>query len=278
VTPPLRVAAVQHDIVWEDRGATCARLVPSIADAAGAGARLVVLTETFSTGFSPAMDVVTEDPDGPSVAFLAEQAVAHGVWICGSVPERAPGSDRPSNCLVVAGPAGERHRYRKIHPFTFAGEHERFDAGNEHVTVAVEGVRLSLFVCYDLRFADEFWDLAPTTDAYVVVANWPAGRRAHWQTLLRARAIENQAYVVGVNRVGSGGGLDYAGDSAVIGPFGEEIAVAPDTGAVGSEVTLLADLDPTHVAEVRARYPFLQDRREAARPRRRYTARSRPSQ
>jgi len=257
----LRVAAVQHDIVWEDREATCARLVPRIADAAGAGAGLVVLSETYSTGFSTAIDVVAEDADGPSVTFLAEQALAHGIWVCGSVPERVPGATRPSNCLVVAGPAGERHRYRKIHPFTFAGEHEHYDAGHEHVTITVGDVRLSLFVCYDLRFADEFWALAPVTDAYVVVANWPAGRRTHWQTLLRARAIENQAYVVGVNRVGSGGGLDYAGDSAVIGPFGDEIAVAPDVGSTGVETTLIADLDPAHVAETRARYPFLQDRR-----------------
>jgi predicted amidohydrolase len=129
------------------------------------------------------------------------------------------------------------------------------------VTVDVEGVRVSLFVCYDLRFADEFWVLAPDTDCYVVVANWPASRRDHWRVLVRARAIENQAYVVAVNRAGSGGGLDYAGDSAVVGPFGEELAVAPDTGVVGTEATLYADVDPAHVADIRARYPFLADRR-----------------
>ena len=257
----LRVAAVQHDIVWEDREATCARLVPRIAEAAGTGARLVVCSETFSTGFSTDVARVAEDADGPSATFLAEQAVAHGVWVCGSVPERVPGATRPSNCLIVAGPDGERHRYRKIHPFTFAGEHEHYDAGHEHVTITIDGVRISLFVCYDLRFADEFWALAPVTDAYVVVANWPAARRAHWRTLLRARAIENQAYVVGVNRVGAGGGLDHAGDSAIIGPFGEELAVAPDAGSLGVETTLYADLDPAHVAEIRSRYPFLQDRR-----------------
>ena len=129
-------------------------------------------------------------------------------------------------------------------------------AGTEFVTVAVGGVRLSLFVCYDLRFSDEFWGLAPDTDAYLVVANWPAKRRLHWSTLLRARAIENQAYVVGVNRVGSGGGLDYSGDSAIIDPLGEILA----TGA-GGETILFADIDTDHVASTRDHFRFLQDRR-----------------
>jgi predicted amidohydrolase len=149
------------------------------------------------------------------------------------------------------------HRYRKIHPFSYSGEHERYDAGDQLTTVDVDGVRCSLFVCYDLRFADEFWAVADRTDCYLVPANWPAARREHWRTLLRARAIENQAYVVGVNRVGEGGGLAYAGDSAIIGPFGEELADGADAG----EAVLLADVDPAHVAEVRARYPFLSDRR-----------------
>ncbi len=153
-------------------------------------------------------------------------------------------------------PTGPSHRYRKIHPFTYGGEHEKFAAGDTRVTVDVDGVRCSLFVCYDLRFADEFWPLAPGTDCYVVVANWPAARRDHWRTLVRARAIENQAFVVAVNRVGRGGKLDYAGDSAVIGPFGEVDAEAE--GAV--ETVLLADVDPARVAATRARYPFLQDR------------------
>jgi predicted amidohydrolase len=178
----------------------------------------------------------------------------------GSCPEIAPDAPaddrRPSNSFVLAGPGGETHRYRMIHPFSHADEERYVRAGTDFVTVEIEGVRLSLFVCYDLRFADEFWALAERTDAYLVVANWPAKRRLHWSTLLRARAIENQAYVVGVNRVGSGGGLDYSGDSAVIDPLGEVLA----SGA-GAETVLFADIDPTHVASTRAHFRFLQDRR-----------------
>jgi len=252
----MKVAAVQHDIVWEDPPANFERLAPMIAKAAGDGARLVVLSEMFATGFSMAAGRIAEPHDGPSASFLAEQARAHDVWVCGSIPEVPPGTDRPANCLLLAGPAGEVHRYRKIHPFSYAGEHEHYVAGAEHLIVPVEGVRLAFFVCYDLRFADEFWVLAPDVDGYVVVANWPAARRDHWRILLRARAIENQAYFVGVNRVGQGGDLDYAGDSAVIGPDGSVLAEGDD-----DETILAADLDPSAVATTRTEYPFLPDRR-----------------
>jgi predicted amidohydrolase len=177
------------------------------------------------------------------------------VWIAGSIPQVVEGH-RPRNVLVLAAPDGSVHRYAKVHPFTYSGEHEHYDAGTELVTVDVEGVRVSLFVCYDLRFADEFWALAPATDCYVVVANWPAKRRAHWRALLVARAIENQAYVVGCNRVGDGDGIAYAGDSAIVDPLGEVLVSASSV-----VTTLTADVDPAVVSEVRARFPFLQDRR-----------------
>ncbi len=167
------------------------------------------------------------------------------------------------NRLVLAGPEGQRHHYDKIHPFTYGGEHEHYDAGEEFLSVEVEGVRCSFFICYDLRFADEFWALADRTDCYVVVANWPSARRLHWQALLGARAIENQAWVVAANRVGEGGGLTYAGDSRIIDPWGTAVAVA-GTGAADEtegEAVLLAEVDPAEVERVRTRFPFLQDRR-----------------
>ena len=259
----MKVAAIQHDIVWERPDENFARLAPMVAAAAARGARLVVLSEMYSTGFSMKTERVAEPFDGPSVAFLVEQARANDVWVCGSLPERADEDALPANSLVLAAPDGAVHRYAKIHPFTYAREHEHYAAGDAHVTVDVEGVRTSVFVCYDLRFADEFWALAATTDLYVVVANWPAARRDHWRALLRARAIENQAYVVGVNRVGLGGSeggsrLEYAGDSVILDALGE-----PVDEAGGEEATLLADVDPERVAAVRAEFPFLADRRES---------------
>jgi predicted amidohydrolase len=252
----MRIAAVQHDIVWEDRDANFERLAPQVGRAVGAGAELVLLTETFSTGFSMTPGI-GEPEDGPSARFLAGQAAEHGVWVGGTCPEIADGQGLPYNSFVLAGPDGTTHRYRKLHPFTHAGEHERFRAGEKPVTVEVGGLRITPFICYDLRFADVFWRAAPETDVYLVPANWPSPRRQHWQTLLQARAIENQAYVVGCNRVGTAGdGTEHAGDSRIVSPMGELLATA-----AGIETVVLADVDAAEVAATRDRLRFLPDRR-----------------
>jgi predicted amidohydrolase len=252
----VRIAAVQHDIVWEDRDANFDRLAPQVARAVGAGAELVLLTETFSTGFSMTPGL-GEPEGGPSARFLADRAAEHGVWVGGTCPEIAAGEELPYNSFVLAGPDGTVHRYRKLHPFTHAGEHERFRAGEKPVTVEVGGLRVTPFICYDLRFADVFWKAAPETDVYLVPANWPSPRRLHWQTLLQARAIENQAYVVGCNRVGTAGdGTEHAGDSRIVSPMGELLATA-----AAVETIVLADVDPAEVTATRDRLRFIPDRR-----------------
>jgi predicted amidohydrolase len=254
----VQIAAIQHDIVWNDRAANFERLAPRIAAAAASGAELVVLAETFSTGFAVDEADLAEPEGGASSQFLSDQAAEHGLWVCGTCPEVPGGDDdrRPYNSLVFAAPDGATHRYRKIHPFTYGGETKHFRAGTEFAPLRIGGVRVTPFVCYDLRFADEFWQLAEQTDVYVVPANWPAPRRLHWQTLLQARAIENLAYVVGCNRVGRGGGLEYVGDSRVVDPLGELLATA-----AADETTLHARIDPDRVAEARQRFGFLDDRR-----------------
>lgn len=249
------VAAVQHDIAWEDRDTTLARIAPMVQVAFDDGAGLVVLPEMFAVGFSMEPARVAEPEGGPTSVWLAAQARGRG-WVCGSVPEVRP-AGRPRNVLVLAGPDGQLERYAKIHPFSYSGEDEHYEAGTELRTVAVGGARTSLFVCYDLRFADELWSVAPATDLYVVVANWPASRAHHWRSLLVARAIENQAWVVGCNRVGEGGGVDHDGGSVIVDPWGRVIADAGD-----GEATISADVDLGEVARIRERYPFLADRRQ----------------
>jgi predicted amidohydrolase len=250
----VKVAAVQHDISWEDRDATLAHVAPMVAKAAAEGARLVVLPEMFAIGFSMTPEQTAEPEGGPTSAWLADQARTHDLWIGGSVPERSGG--RPRNVFVLAGPDGTVHRYAKVHPFTYSGEHEHYDAGDELVTVTVDGLRVSLFVCYDLRFADEFWDRATETDLYLVVASWPQSRAHHWRSLLLARAIENQAYVLGCNRVGDGDGTHYAGGSCIVDPMGQVLSSEGDHEAI-----LVAEVDPATVAATRERFPFLRDRR-----------------
>lgn len=252
----MRIAAIQHDIVWENPEANFERLAPQVAAAAGAGARFVLLTEMYSTGFSMNTAATAEAVGGPSTAFLIAQAKEHDIWIGGSIAERTRDSDLPFNTFVLASPDGEPQRYRKIHPFTYSAEHEHFAAGESFVTVEVDGVRITPFICYDLRFADEFWATAARTDCYVVPANWPDTRRHHWIALLQARAIENQAYVVGCNRVGDGGTLHYTGDSRVIAPMGDVLAA----GSLG-ETILLSEIDAATVQATRERFPFMADRR-----------------
>ena len=252
------VAGVQHDIVWEDPDSNFGMLAARVADAAARGAELVLLSEMFATGFSMHTDRVAQDADGSIASFLASQAASHGVWVGGSFAARPSASSderRPTNCFLLVGPDGTKHRYDKIHPFSYGREDHHYAPGRGSITVDVSGVRVTPFVCYDLRFADVFWAAAAETDLYAVVANWPAARQDHWDTLLRARAIENQAYVLGVNRVGSGGALNYAGGSVLVDPFGEVVAAAGTTESV-----ITGEVDLGRVAEIRATYPFLADR------------------
>jgi predicted amidohydrolase len=255
----MKIAALQYDIAWADREANFARLESLITEAVHSGATFIVLPEMFSTGFVVDDPTIGEPVGGPSSVFLAAQARRHHVWIGGSCPELADDDPRPYNSFVVADPEGNQFRYRKIHPFTYGNEHHHFRAGSTHTTVNVAGLRVSLSVCYDLRFADEFWGLAPETDVYVVPANWPLARQEHWLALLKARAIENQAYVVGCNRTGVGGGLTYGGASRIFSPLGEQLASADE-----HERIIIAEVSADHVSEVRAKFPFLNDRRNTA--------------
>jgi predicted amidohydrolase len=253
----MRVAAIQHDIAWEDPAGSFELVRPMIAEAVAGGADLIAVTEMFSTGFSMNAPLVAEPLDGPGASFLVEQAMTHGVTLVGSVPTRHPSFELPVNLMTVAEPNGDVHHYAKIHPFTFSGEGEHYSAGSSFLTVGIGGVRCTFFICYDLRFADEFWVNADTTDLFVIVANWPAARQLHWDTLVRARAIENQAYVLAANRIGTdGNGLDYRGGSTLIDPLGEIIASAHDQPAV-----VTGEVDPAIVADVRNRFPFANDRR-----------------
>ncbi len=220
------------------------------------------MTEMFANGFSMNTAVVAESMEGPSLDFLIDQAQQHDVIMVGSISTNHPDHPLPINRLVVVDGDGLIADYAKIHPFSFSGEDQHYSAGSSFLSLDLCGVRCTFFVCYDLRFADEFWVNAANTDLYVVVANWPATRRLHWQTLLRARAIENQAFVLGVNRVGldrndgDDARLLYTGDSMLIDPLGEALATAATT-----ETVIVGEVDPAIVTEVRTRFPFQNDRR-----------------
>jgi predicted amidohydrolase len=253
----VRIALVQMDLAWEDVAENHRRALRHLEEAETRGARLALLPEMFCTGFSMESGRIAQPPGGPSESFLRETAKKLGLWILASIPES--GQPRPRNMAILAAPDGSVFRYAKIHPFTFGGEDRVYTGGDRIVTVDVEGVRVTPFVCYDLRFPEPFRLAAEETDLFALVANWPEARREAWRTLLRARAIENLCYVAGVNRVGEGGGLRYVGDSAVVSPWGE-VLVEGDA----SEAVLVCDVDPAVVREVRAKFPALSDRRPEA--------------
>ena len=253
----MKVALLQSDIAWEDVAENHRRAGRLLAEAAAGSARLAILPEMFSTGFSMDAGRIAQAPGGESETFLREQAARNDLWILASIPEK--GEPSPRNMALLVSPRGSVTRYAKIHPFSFAGENQHYTAGDRVVTAQVENLRVTPFVCYDLRFPEPFRAAAADTELFAVVANWPDERREHWRTLLRARAIENQAYVAGVNRVGDGGRLHYAGDSAGISPLGETLAEGDD-----HERVLFFDADPAAVAKLRSRFPALQDRRPEA--------------
>jgi predicted amidohydrolase len=253
----VRVALLQMDLAWEDVAENHRRASGLLAQAAAGGARLALLPEMFSTGFSMDSKRIAQPPGGASETFLREEAKRLGIWILASVPEA--GEPAPRNMALLVGPDGSVIRYAKIHPFSYAGEHRVYAAGDRVVTAEIEGVRVTPFVCYDLRFPEPFRLAAPETDLFAVVANWPEARREAWRTLLRARAIENLCFVAGVNRAGEGGGLRYAGDSALISPWGEVLAEAGP-----GETVLVGDVEPAAVRDARAKFPALADRRPEA--------------
>jgi predicted amidohydrolase len=230
-----------------------------------AGVDLVVLPELWTTGAFAYEEFGTcsEPIEGPTHEAMSKAASDAGVWLhAGSIPERAaagPGSDAPLyNTSLVYSPAGELvAAYRKIHRFGFdKGEAVLMGAGTELVTVPLPGTVLGVATCYDLRFPELFRGLVDAgAETFVVPAGWPERRRSHWTLLARARAVENQAYVLACGTAGTHAGVPQAGHSIVVDPWGEVLAEAgPD------EEILTVDFDPAKVATTREQFPALKDR------------------
>ncbi|MDR5905981.1 amidohydrolase [Franzmannia qiaohouensis] len=227
----LRTTLVQCDLRWEAPLDNCRMLEQLLGELDAHDTDLIVLPEMFATGFTMNSREMAEPmADSQSVAWLREQARQRGCVVTGSVAVVEAGEYY--NRLIWARPDGTLSHYDKRHLFRMAGEHERYAMGEQRVVVELNGFRVLLSVCYDLRFP--VWLRQQPTpsgfeyDALLCVANWPAPRRHPWRTLLQARAIENLCYVVGVNRVGEDAkGLAYAGDSMLVDFKGEALIDEP---------------------------------------------------
>jgi len=254
----LRVSLVQGDTRWLDPAGNRDYFAELIAPLAGR-TELVILPETFMSGFSNEAVGQAEAMDGPAMGWMTAQARGLDAVVTGSIVIRE--GDAVFNRLVWMRPDGRYDTYDKRHLFRMADEHKRYAGGARKLLVELKGWRICPQVCYDLRFPvwlrNRFDNEAQRFDYDLMffVANWPAPRREPWRTLLRARAIENLAYCVGVNRVGrDGNGHDYAGDSAVIDMIGQPII---ELGAQVQVVT--TELDAGKLAAHRERFPAQRD-------------------
>jgi predicted amidohydrolase len=246
----MKISIIQQDIVWAEVTENI-RKVDSIIDSLPQ-ADIYILPEMFSTGFCTVPDGIAEEAEGQTLQWMKAKSSQINAAIAGSLAVKEQG--QYYNRFYFVQPDGTVHHYDKKHLFTYGGEHEHFTAGNERVVVEFRGVRILLEICYDLRFP--IWSRNHGDyDMIFYVASWPSVRMGAWKSLLVARAIENQCYVAGVNRVGKDPSNEYAGGSMVVDPYGKIIAECED----GVEMSASAEIDMDMLEAFRAKFPVLND-------------------
>ena len=262
----LSITTIQSNLHWEDKAANLHMFEEKIK-AVSANLEVVVLPEMFSTGFSMRPEVLAEKMDGPTVDWMKKIAAAKKIILTGSVIIEEEG--KYYNRLIWMLPNGAMGYYDKRHLFAYAGEDQHYSAGNKRLIASVKGWKINLQVCYDLRFPvwsrqsdhshlkkeDGGGPVEPEFDVLVYVANWPERRIHAWKTLLQARAIENQSYVVGVNRTGTDGNdIYYSGETMIVDAMGEVLY----TKAHEEDIFTIM-LEKEKLQEVRNKLPFLRD-------------------
>ena len=260
----LQITLVQTDIVWEDKDANLRRCSELIAGIEGKK-EVVVLPEMFSTGFSMQASKLAESMDGPTIQWMRDTAKKNKIILTGSIIIEENG--QYYNRLIWMQPDGNFGKYDKRHLFGYAGEDAHYSAGDTRLIVQVNGWKICPLICYDLRFP--VWSRnslsfsdgngngagSAAYDVLLYVANWPRRRSLAWKTLLQARAIENQSYCIGVNRVGTdGSGFEYEGSSSAFDPLGEVLWQHSETEAIQ-----IITLSRKMLEETRSHLPFLKD-------------------
>lgn len=243
----INVAALQSDLHWQSPEANRSHFAAQISRLDHVD--LIVLPEMFTTGFSMASKDIAEPNDGPTVSWMKTQANATGAAITGSVAVNDGG--HYYNRMYWVEPNGRVTHYDKRHLFRMANEHHHYSPGSQRVIVPWQGLRFCLQVCYDLRFP-VFSRNRSDYDVLIYVANWPAARAHAWKSLLPARAIENQCFVIGVNRIGQdGNGHDYSGNSVILDYMGKTLESAPENVSK----TLSSSLDISALNEFKENFP-----------------------
>ena len=255
----MKVHLIQFSPLWEDKEANFTRVENLIQKSSSEPGSLVVLPEAFATGFSLNLQVTCDGEPEQTHAFLSRLSSTHKIWILAGLITPDPDSAMGKNIAVLFNPEGERvGEYQKMHPFTPMGEDKVHLVGQEPQIFSIGNFLLSPVLCYDLRFPELFRaSVKQGANLFVVLASWPDSRMSHWHALLKARAIENQAYVIGVNRTGSDPNHQYAGGSKVIDPMGKTSAES------NMEEELVSfTIEHTLMEDWRSSFPALEDIRE----------------
>jgi omega-amidase len=254
----VKAALIQLNIAWEDRQRNYEKADFFAKMAAEDSCDLIVLPEMFNTGFSMDLATISDEGIGATTSALSEIARKNHINLIAGFPIKAPGEDKGRNMAVAYDRKGMlMATYTKMHPFCLADEQKYYMAGDNVTTFYIDGVSSSVFICYDLRFPEVFRKVAKRVQAIFVIANWPCERVEHWNALLKARAIENQCFMIGVNRTGiDGNGIRYCGSSCIIDPMGSF-----NCSGTQSDEYLVCDFDSARVTEIRSQFPFLKDMR-----------------
>lgn len=251
----LHISIIQTNLFWEDKSANISMLEEKI-NSITKKTEIVILPEMFSTGFSMNPSALAETMDGPTVNWMKKMAADKKIILTGSVIIQE--NNQYYNRLLWVLPNGTIGHYDKRHRFTFAGEDQHYSNGHKRLIAQVKGWKINLQICYDLRFpvwARQQSEQEPEYDILLYVANWPERRNYAWKTLLTARAIENQSYVIGVNRVGEDGkGIYHSGNSMVIDPLGEVLYHKEH-----DEDIYTIQLEKNTLTEIRTKFPFWKD-------------------
>jgi omega-amidase len=247
----LTVALGEYDIGWHDPALSLERAGEIARQSKAANADLLVLPEMCVTGFTMDAETFAEPEDGPSIRAMSRIAAENKLWIVGGASMRRD-EGRYVNSALVFSPDGRLvASYDKQRLFGYAKETEVYSPGSGSCVVEIGGLTVGVFICFDLRFPELFRAVGRDVDAFVLIANWPVARQRHWEVLTQARSIENQCYMIAVNRIGEGGGLQYSGGSAIFDPWGERC----DAPAIGSPIRV-GEVSRDVVVRTRKAFPL----------------------
>ncbi len=252
----MRIGIGQIDMGFENKERAKIVCRETIQKAKEANVDLLIFPEMTLTGFTLSPEIYGESlEDSGSLRFFQKEAKKNGLYIAFGLAVTV-GDNAENHCIIVSPNGDMIADYAKIHPFSYSTENEHYEGGTEMVRCEICGVSVTPFICYDLRFPEIFQAASSQSTLIFLIANWPASRRAHWITLLQARAIENQCFIVGVNRTGMGGKISYSGDSMVISPYGEILArLCSDTNFIA------VDIETMEADRYRQEFPVKQDRK-----------------